>query len=134
MKLTRNIAIVLAALAFGAVPAMATGHGKSSGAPGHNKTTTSTTTTSTGTTTTSKANAYGKACQAESKKHVAGTKGTPFSQCVVAMAQVAKSSSTSASAACTAAGLSHKKLAGSTLKGTPFSECVAAAAKLRGNS
>ncbi|HEY5189448.1 MAG TPA: hypothetical protein VII87_10470 [Solirubrobacteraceae bacterium] len=28
--------------------------------------------------------AYGKDCQSESKKHVAGQKGTPFSECVVA--------------------------------------------------
>ena len=33
-----------------------------------------------------KAKAYGKFCQGESKKHVAGQKGTPFSQCKVAAA------------------------------------------------
>jgi hypothetical protein len=27
-------------------------------------------------------NAYGKSCQGVSKEHVAGQKGTPFSQCV----------------------------------------------------
>lgn len=132
MKLTRNIAVVLSALAFGAVPAVAlasgnTGHGKST-APGQTKSTSSTSNT-----TNAKAKMYGKLCATESKKHVAGStaKGTPFSQCVVAMAQAAKHSHMSASAACK--GLSKKHVAGSTSKGTPFSECVVAAAKLRGH-
>jgi hypothetical protein len=34
--------------------------------------------------------AYGKSCQAESKKHVKGEKGTPYSRCVVAAAQAEK--------------------------------------------
>src|SRR6266480_1048131 len=37
-----------------------------------------------------KAKAYGKNCQKESKKHVAGQKGTPYSRCVVAAAQLHK--------------------------------------------
>src|SRR5262245_66058562 len=36
-----------------------------------------------------KAKAYGRYCQDQRKKHVAGQKGTPFSQCVTAMAKVA---------------------------------------------
>ena len=36
----------------------------------------------------SQAKAYGKLCQDQSKKHVKGQKGTPFSQCVVAMAHL----------------------------------------------
>ena len=32
----------------------------------------------------SNAKAYGRACQSESKKHVAGQKGTPYSRCVSA--------------------------------------------------
>ena len=36
-----------------------------------------------------KAKAYGVHCQGESKKHVKGEKGTPFSQCVTAMAKAA---------------------------------------------
>lgn len=133
MKLTRNIAIALAALAFGAVPAVAVGHGKSSTAPGHNKTTTTSTTSSTTTTTPGKSNAaYGRICAAEgaSKKHVAGSKGTPFSQCVVGLAQAAKHPKESASAACASA--SKKHVAGS--KGTAFSQCVAGVAKLRSGS
>lgn len=133
MKLTRNIAVALSALAFGAVPAVAvaSGHGKSGTAPGKNKTTT--TTTSTTTTTPGKSNAaYGRICAAEgaSKKHVAGSKGTAFSQCVTGLAHAAKHPKESASSAC--AGASKKHVSGS--KGTPFSECVAGVAKLRGNS
>ena len=37
-----------------------------------------------------KAKAYGVHCKGESKKHVKGVKGTPFSQCVVAMAKLQK--------------------------------------------
>jgi hypothetical protein len=74
-----------------------------------------------------KAKAYGKLCQGESKKHVAGQKGTPFSQCVTAMAKLASGETSSPTKACK--GLSKKHVAGQ--KGTPFSVCVAAAAKLR---
>jgi hypothetical protein len=35
-----------------------------------------------------KAKAYGKHCQGQSKKHVAGQKGTPYSRCVVAAAKL----------------------------------------------
>jgi hypothetical protein len=74
-----------------------------------------------------KAKAYGVLCQKESKKHVAGTKGTPFSQCVNALAKVATDTSTTPSAACSTE--SKKHVAGT--KGTPFSRCVTAAARLR---
>jgi len=68
--------------------------------------------------------AYGRYCQDQSKKHVSGQKGTPFSQCVTAMAKAAHGQS--AKAAC--ATLSKKHVAGE--KGTPFSRCVVAAAHL----
>ena len=74
-----------------------------------------------------KAKAYGKLCQGQSKKHVAGQKGTPFSQCVTAMAKMAHSQKMSAKVACKP--LSHKHVAGQ--KGTPYSQCITAAAKLR---
>ena len=80
-----------------------------------------------GTPPAANAKAYGKLCQGESKKHVAGEKGTPFSQCVTAMAKVASGQTDSPKQACK--GLSKKHVAGE--KGTPFSRCVAAAAKLR---
>ena len=79
------------------------------------------------TTTTSQAKAYGRYCQNQSKQHVAGQKGTPFSQCVTAMAKAAHGAT--AKAAC--AALSKKHVAGE--KGTPFSRCVVAAAQLHKN-
>jgi hypothetical protein len=73
-----------------------------------------------------KAKAYGKHCQGQSKKHVAGQKGTPFSQCVTAMAKVATGTANPTTACKT---LSKKHVAGQ--KGTPYSRCVVAAAKLQ---
>jgi hypothetical protein len=101
-------------------------HGTSSNshAQSHATPTTSPATTPT---TPSQAKAYGVLCQKESKKHVAGQKGTPFSQCVTAMAKLAKGESSSPAKAC--AKESKKHVAGQ--KGTPFSQCVSAAAKLK---
>jgi hypothetical protein len=73
------------------------------------------------------AKAYGKRCQGLSKKHVKGQKGTPFSQCVVAMAKLASGKETSPKAACKK--LSKKHVKGK--KGTPFSRCVKAGRKLK---
>ena len=73
-----------------------------------------------------KAKAYGRYCQDQSKKHVAGQKGTPFSQCVTARAKLVTGKTDSPKAACSA--LSKKHVAGE--KGTPYSRCVAAGAKL----
>jgi hypothetical protein len=74
-----------------------------------------------------KAKAYGRFCQGTSKKHVEGQKGTPFSQCVTAMAKLANGQATSAKSACRT--LSKKHVEGQ--KGTPFSQCVKAAAQLK---
>src|SRR6188768_1798952 len=73
-----------------------------------------------------KAKAYGKHCQGQSKKHVAGQKGTPFSQCVTAMAKLATGRSSSPAAACRT--LSKRHVAGT--HGTPYSRCVSAGARL----
>jgi len=73
-----------------------------------------------------KARAYGHYCQSFSKKHVAGTPGTPFSKCVTAMAKLASNDTGSARKACRSE--SKKHVAGE--KGTPFSRCVVAGAKL----
>lgn len=73
-----------------------------------------------------KAKAYGVYCRGYSKKHVAGQKGTPFSQCVTAMARAA-TTKTTAKAACK--GLSKEHVKGQ--KGTEFSRCVVAAAKVK---
>ena len=74
----------------------------------------------------SKAKAYGTYCKAESKKHVAGQKGTPFSLCVTAMAKLANGQTNSPSKACKAESKKHVD----GQKGTPFSKCVVAGAKL----
>jgi hypothetical protein len=85
-----------------------------------------------------KAKAYGYLCKDQSKKRsdaAAGTKGTPFSQCVTAMAKAAHTSAptdtnaqikSAARGACK--GMSHKGAKGQ--KGSPFSLCVSGAAKL----
>jgi hypothetical protein len=73
-----------------------------------------------------KAKAYGRYCQAESKKHVAGTPGTPFSDCVTDMAKLANGSADNPRTACK--DESKKHVAGTP--GTPFSLCVSSGAKL----
>jgi hypothetical protein len=73
-----------------------------------------------------KAKAYGHYCQGQSKKHVAGERGTPFSQCVTAMAKLAKGTTSSPRVACQ--GMSKQHVAGE--KGTSFSRCVAAGKQL----
>jgi hypothetical protein len=74
----------------------------------------------------SQAKAYGKLCQDQSKKHVKGQKGTPFSQCVVAMAHLQSGKAQTPKAACKKLGKKHVK----GKKGTPFSRCVKAGRKL----
>lgn len=76
-----------------------------------------------------RAKAYGLLCQGESNRHVAGAKGTPFSQCVTAMAKLASGAATNPAKAC--ARESKRHVAGT--RGTPFSRCVSAAAKLLGS-
>jgi hypothetical protein len=76
-----------------------------------------------------KAHAYGRYCQDQSKKRsdaAPGTKGTPFSQCVTAMAKLASGQTDNPRSACK--DESKKHVAGQ--RGTPFSRCVSAAAKL----
>jgi hypothetical protein len=112
MRLRSKLGILLAALVLGATPTLALAahpnNGKSNG-PGPN------------------AKAYGKFCQGESKKHVKGEKGTPFSQCVQAMAKLASGKATNPTSACK--GLSKNHIKGQ--KGTPYSVCVSGAAKLQ---
>jgi hypothetical protein len=74
----------------------------------------------------SQAKAYGRLCQDQSKKHVEGEKGTPFSQCVVAMAQLQAGKARTPKAACRKLSKRHRK----GRKGTPFSRCVKAGRKL----
>ena len=77
-----------------------------------------------------KAKAYGVYCRKESRKHVAGQKGTPFSKCVTAMAKLATGKVDNPARACK--DESHKHVAGQ--KGTPFSQCVRAAAHMKQGS
>ncbi len=127
MKRYTRIAAVIAGCLLIAVPAMALatpGNGKGNGpkyAPVPPET------PGPGAGLPEKANAYGRYCQDQSKKHVDGQKGTPFSQCVTALAKAAHNERITARQACK--GLSKKHVKG--VKGTPFSKCVNGVAKLR---
>ena len=105
--MNRKLAAIPAALVIAAAPAFAFA------SPGSNS--------------HAQSKAYGKFCQAESKKHVAGQKGTPFSQCVTAMAKLAHNDKMSAKQACKSESKKHVK----GQKGTPYSQCIKAAAQLR---
>ncbi len=79
-----------------------------------------------GATGTTGATGLGVLCQKESKHHIPGQQGTPFSQCVTALAHLHSGKADNPAEACK--GLSHRHVQG--MHGTPFSRCVAAAAKL----
>jgi hypothetical protein len=72
------------------------------------------------------AKAYGVKCKSFLKTHEQGKKGTPFSECVKAMA-IAATTKKTAKAACKALPKTHVK----GQKGTEFSRCVVAAAKVK---
>ena len=129
MSATKLLAVAATMAAMVATPAWAlTGHVH--GNPGHGKQGTSTTSTPGPTASLpAKAKAYGVLCKKESKKHIAGQKGTPFSQCVTALAKLATGVTSNPTTACKP--LSKKHVAGQ--KGTPYSQCVSAAAKLKGS-
>jgi hypothetical protein len=136
MRITSLIATTAATAALLVVPALAAGDppvgspsGDHSAAGEHPATTTAPAQETPGpnASASDKAKAYGKFCQTFSKKHVAGQKGTPFSQCVTAAARAATSDTTSPTTACK--GFSKKHVAGQ--KGTPYSQCVKAAAKAK---
>jgi hypothetical protein len=135
MNLGTKAALLVSGLALVVSPAVALASGSPSnpGAPDNQGTQTAaankpsdTGQPGPGATPPAKAKAYGRYCQNQSKKHVAGQKGTPFSQCVTAMAKLAHGSTTSPKAAC--AAMSKQHVAGQ--RGKPFSNCVAAGAKL----
>ncbi len=123
MRFQTKLAILAGALAISAVPALAAAQAPEDPSAGQP----STPGPSAG--LPAQAKAYGKYCQGESKKHVDGQKGTPFSLCVTAMAKLANGSTDSPQAACKAESKKHVK----GEKGTPFSRCVSAAAKLLGD-
>lgn len=134
MRLKTTIAIVSGAFALAAFPALGLAnhgesHGKSQGAPyGKGPTyTPGDPTPGPKDGLPAQAKAYGRYCQGFSKKHVKGEQGTPFSQCVKAMARAANNDGLNPRKACK--GLSKKHVKGEP--GTPFSRCVKAAAQLR---
>jgi len=131
MKLHLKIALVVGALTLAVAPALALadsthgqGQGQGNGPPTY---TPGNPTPGPNATLPEKARAYGVYCQGFSKKHVKGEPGTPFSQCVNAMAKAAHDERLTARQACK--GMSKKHVKGE--KGTPFSQCVKAAAQLR---
>ena len=127
MSASKLVAVAATTAAMVATPAWAL-PGHVHGNPGHGKQGTSTSTPSTPSSTApAKAKAFGVACDKESKKHIAGQKGTPFSQCVTAMAKLDSGKTSSPAKACKS--LSKKHVAGQ--KGTPYSQCVSAAARLK---
>lgn len=127
-----KIALLAGALVLAAVPAFAVatpGNGKGNGpekgtgpeyAPGQQA-------PGPGAPLPEKAKAYGRYCKTESRKHVAGQKGTPFSQCVTAVAQAKHDETKTAREACKALSRKHAK----GVAGTPFSKCVKGVAQMR---
>src|SRR4051812_25748499 len=104
MRIASLTATIAASAALLVVPGLAAGDppvgspsGDHSAAGDHPAATTQSTPTTPGpnASASDKAKAYGKNCQGQSKKHVAGQKGTPFSQCVTAMAKIATGDTTS---------------------------------------
>ena len=129
MKITTKTAVLTIALALAAAPALAVqppvpndnGIQHSGNAPANHQNT-----PGPHASLPAKAKAYGRYCQGFSKKHVAGTPGTPFSKCVTDMAKLASNKTDSPREACR--DQSKKHVSGQ--KGTPFSRCVVAGAKL----
>jgi hypothetical protein len=132
MRFLSKVAVLIGALAICAAPALANESGTT---PGGNQGTHANNgrshfpenTPGPNASLPAKAKAYGFYCQGESKKHVDGQKGTPFSQCVTAMAKLANGNTDNPTSACSAESKKHVK----GEKGTPFSRCVSAAAKLQ---
>lgn len=138
MKTSTKIASLAAGLALAAAPAF--GHGTPPSHPSHptHPATPKAALPGPNASLPAKANAYGVYCHNQSRLHSAaplGTKGSPFSQCVNAMAKAAHTTAPTATApqrekAAKAAckGMSKRHVKGS--RGTSFSKCVAGAAKL----
>jgi hypothetical protein len=134
MKVQRKLLMLFAAMALGAAPAVALAAGPSDHPTGPPSTTPPTnqgtahkpSTPGPNASPSAKAKAYGKNCQDQSKTHVAGTPGTPFSKCVTDMAKLATGSTSNPRTACK--DESKKHVAGTP--GTPFSLCVSSGAKL----
>lgn len=125
VKFSVGVAIAAVVLASVAVPAFASTVNSQPGHPHAGAIGATGPTGSTGPAPQGKA--YGYYCRNESKQRVPGEKGTPFSQCVTAMAKLKSGKAGTPAAAC--ASLSKKHSAGQA--GTPFSRCVSDGAKLQ---
>jgi hypothetical protein len=130
MRFHLKLAIVAGALALSAVPALALASGPPSSTPPSNQGTAhKPSTPGPNASLPAKAKAYGKYCQGESKQHVAGTPGTPFSKCVTDMAKLANGQKNNPRTACKNESKQHVE----GQNGTPFSRCVSGGAKLLKN-
>jgi hypothetical protein len=127
MKLQTKIAATLAALVLAAVPATVAATPPAGHGPEYNPAPEKPETPGPSASMPEKAKAYGVYCKDQSKKHVDGQQGTPFSQCVNAMAKAANHEKLTPGKACK--GMSKKHVKGQ--KGTAFSRCVNGVAKLR---
>ena len=113
MRLRSKLVAGLVALAVGAVPSVAGAAGPEYAPehPAHQP----------------KGHAYGYYCKGESKKHLKGEKGTPFSQCVQAAVRADHNDALTAREACKTLSKKHTK----GEQGTPFSTCVKGVAQMR---
>lgn len=123
MKLRRNLVLGLAVMAMGAIPATA---GAVSYHPDYKPDH-----PPQGPKSEPKGKAYGYHCRGQSKKHVKGEKGTPFSRCVKALARADKNPKLNAKKACKALKTAENKHQPKGEKGTAFSRCVKAVNQLR---
>jgi hypothetical protein len=131
LKALSKLALFVAMLALAATPAFAVGPPADT-PPANQGTAHKPATPGPSASLPAQARAYGKFCQGQSKQRsdaAPGTKGTPFSQCVVAMAKLASGRTDSPREACKALSKSRSD-APEGMKGTPFSQCVAGGAKL----
>jgi hypothetical protein len=129
MKVHPKLLMLVATMAFSAAPALAFAAappGHPTGPPSNRGTAHKPSTPGPKVSQPAKAKAYGKNCQGQSKTHVGGTPGTPFSKCVTDMAKLANGSTSNPRTACK--DESKKHVAGT--RGTPFSACVSSGAKL----
>ena len=136
MSIHTKTVSILAVLALSAAPAFAAGQPSDTPTkdsnPGttHQPSTTPTpnqnSTDNPSSTNSHKLAAPGQYCKAESKKHVAGQSGTPFSACVKAQAKLRSGATSSPRTACKDSSKKHVE----GQNGTPFSLCVSAGAKL----
>ena len=131
-KHTTTAVLAAACVSLGALAPFALAD-QPEGKPNGPKTTTTTPATTTGTTPTTpaapsqaeKKQGYGVLCKGQSKEHVKGQKGTPFSQCVTALAKIDEGETSSPAKACKT--LSKKRAEGQ--KRSPYQLCKKAAAK-----